>query len=257
MLCFPSTEDIRLQRVPLAEVICQVRFPPVLKIGSEQPIDFQERVRGWFPQLEVEQGMVVRMAPLEGETPVAKPEPRTFRFKSPDGHTVISLALNFYALSTAAYTHWDDFLDRLQFVNQAAREVYSLPYAERVGLRYINHLTLENTGSSSVAELWDILRPELTVLLRNDCWDEPQEMVSQLSLAAEGDERLTLRSGFRGGGEPIFLLDFDYYTQGNIPLENLAAISQHYHDMIYNAFRWCIREGKLAVFGPVPVDEGE
>ncbi len=201
--------------------------------------------------------MVVRMAPLEGEMSVAKPEPRTFRFKSPDGHTAIALALNFYALSTAAYAHWNDFLDHLQFVNLAAREVYDLPYAERVGLRYINHLTLENTGSSSIAELWDILRPELTILLRNDCWDQPQEMVGQLSLKGDGDERLTLRSGFRGGEEPIFLLDLDYYTQGHIPLENLTDLCQRYHDVIYNAFRWCIREGKLTVFEPLPVGEEE
>ena len=69
MLCFPSSEDVRLKNAPLAEVICQVRFPPVLRIGSEQPADFQERIRGRFPQLGVEQGMVVRMAPLEGEPP--------------------------------------------------------------------------------------------------------------------------------------------------------------------------------------------
>ena len=257
MLCFPSREDIRLQNAPLAEVICQVRFPPVLRIGSEQPADFQERIRGRFPQLGIEQGMVVRMTPLEGAPPLAKPEPRTFRFKSPDGHTTVSLALNFYALSTTAYTHWADFLDHLQLVNQAARDVYSLPYAERVGLRYINHLTLENTGSNNTSELWDILRPELTVLLRNECWDDPQEMVSQLRLSGEGDERLNLRSGFRDGEEPIFLLDFDYFSQGNIPLDDLTDLCQRYHDVIYNAFRWCIRDEKLGVFDPVPAHEGE
>jgi uncharacterized protein (TIGR04255 family) len=257
MLSFPSCEDMRLQRAPLAEVICQVRFPPVLKIASEQPVDFQERVRGQFPQLEVEQGMFVRMTPLEGEPPLAKPEPRTFRFKSPDRHTLISLALNFYALSTTSYTHWDDFLAQLQLVNQAAREVYSLPYAERVGLRYINHLTFENTGSNSVTKLLEILRPELTVLLRNDCWEEPQELVSQLLLSGEGDERLTLRSGFRGGPKAVFLLDFDYYIEGNTSLEDLSVLCQRYHDVIYSAFRWCIREDKLAVFGPIPVDQEE
>ena len=255
MLRFPPTEDIRLQRAPLAEVICQVRFPPVLRIGSEQPVDFQERIRERFPQLEVEQGMVVHMAPLEGETPVARPEPRMFRFKSPDGQTTASLALNFYALSTTAYTHWDDFLDHFQFISEAAREVYNLPYAERIGLRYINHLTLENTGSNSVTELWDILRPELTIMLRSECWDEPQEMLNQLQLSGGGDERLNLRTGFRGGEEPIFLLDFDYYARGNIRLADLADLCQRYHDVIYDAFRWCIPEGKLAVFGPVPVGE--
>ena len=132
-----------------------------------------------------------------------------------------------------------------------------MPYAERVGLRYINHLTLENTGSSNVNEMLDVLRAELTVLLRNKCWDEPREMVSQLRVSGEGDERLNLRTGFRDGGEPTFLLDLDYYAQGNIPLDHLTDRCQRYHDVIYDAFRWCIRDEKLAVFDPVPVDEGE
>lgn len=255
MLCFPKREDIRLERAPLAEVICQARFPPVLRIANEYPVAFQERIRGQFPQLDVEQDMVVHVAPLGAEPPSTEPKPRTFRFKSLDGYTVVSLALNFYALSTTSYTHWADFLDLLQLVNQAAREIYDLPYAVRVGLRYINHLTFENTGAGSVTELWGILRPELTMLLRGDCWDEPLEMLNQLLLAGQENERLTLRSGFRGGEEPIFLLDFDHYAEGNIPLENLPTLCQRYHDVIYNAFRWCIQEEKLAVFAPMPVAE--
>ncbi len=257
MIYFPQREDVRLQRAPLAEVICQVRFPPILRIASEQPVAFQERVREQFPQLEVEQGMVVHMVPLGPTPPSAKPEPRIFRFKSPDGLTIVSLALNFYALSTTSYTHWRDFLELLQLVNEAAREVYNLPYAVRVGLRYINHLTFENTGTNSVRELWEILRPELTALLREDCWDEPLEMFNQLSLAGGENERLTLRSGFRGGEEPLLQLDLDYYAEGNIALERVTTLCQGYHDVIYNAFRWCIREEKLVVFAPVPADEEE
>ena len=253
MICFPYQEDVRLERAPLAEVICQVRFPPVLRIANEYPVAFQERIRGQFPQSAIEQGMIVRMAPLEAEPPSAEPKPRIFRFRSLDGHTTVSLALNFYALSTTSYTHWADFLDLLHLVNETAGEIYDLPYAVRVGLRYINHLTFENTGASSITELWEILRPELTVLLKDDCWDEPLEMINQLLLAADGDERLMLRSGFRGGEEPVFLLDFDYYAEGNISLENLPDLCQRYHDKIYSAFHWCIQEEKLAVFAPIPV----
>lgn len=257
MIRFPQRDDVPLEHAPLAEVICQVRFPPVLRIANEQPVDFQERIRGQFPQLAVEQGMIVQMAPLGAEPPSAEPKPRIFRFKSLDGNAVVSLALNFYALSTTSYTHWADFLDSLQLISQAAREIYNLPYAVRVGLRYVNHLTFENTDASNVDELLEILRPELAVLLQNDCWDEPLEMINQLSLAGEDNERLTLRSGFRGGTEPVFLLDLDYYTEGNIPLENLPTLCQRYHDVIYNAFRWCIQEEKLAVFVPTPVVEGD
>jgi hypothetical protein len=105
-------------------------------------------------------------------------------------------------------------LELLQLLDRAAQEVYDLPYAVRVGLRYINQLTLDNTGSASVAELWDVLRPELTALPRSDCWDMPVEMVNNLLLAGEKDEQLTLRSGFRSAPEPTFLLDFDCYVGG-------------------------------------------
>jgi len=257
MLRFPQQEDVRLQRAPLAEVVCQVRFPPILRIAGEQPIAFQERMRERFPQLDVEQGMIVPMVPLSTTPPSAQPQPRIFRFKSPGDHTMVSLALDFYALSTTSYTHWRDFLEYLSFVHQAACEVYTIPYATRVGLRYINHLTRQNTGANNVSELWGILRPELTVLLKGDCWDEPQEMLNQILLTGGENEQLTLRSGFRGGEKPIFLLDFDYYSEGNIPLENLSDLCHRYHEVIHNAFRWCIREGKLGVFVPIPaVAEG-
>jgi len=252
MICFPRYEDVRLQRAPLTEVICQVRFSPILRIASEQPVAFQERIRQRFPQLAVDQGLAIQVASLGSESPSAGPQPRIFRFQSPDGHTMVSLALSFYALSTTAYTHWTDFLDHLLFVNQSMHELYDVPFATRVGLRYINHLTLENTGVRSLAELLGMLRPELTMLLRVECWDEPVEMLDQLLLRGEEDERLTLRSGYKGGEEPVLTLDFDYYAEGNISLDNLGDLVQRYHDTIYSAFRWCVQEDRLAVFSPVP-----
>jgi uncharacterized protein (TIGR04255 family) len=257
MLRFPTQKDVRLQRAPLTEVICQVRFPPILRIAKEEPVDFQEQVRREFPQLEVGHGILVRMS-SEGISPPS-PEPRSpvFRFKSRDGNATVSLAPGFYALSTTAYTHWDDFVKPLQLVSEAVRAAYELPYATRIGLRYINHLTLENTGVDSTTDLWNVLRPELTVLLRVDCWDEPLEMLNQLLLAGEEDERLTLRAGLKRGEEnkPLFLLDFDCYVEGNMELEKLLPLCERFHDVIYGAFRWCVREDKLRVFKPIP--EGE
>ena len=33
----------------LGEVICQLRFPEILAIGANLPVDFQEAIRGVFP----------------------------------------------------------------------------------------------------------------------------------------------------------------------------------------------------------------
>ena len=54
MLCFPPVEEVQLRRSPLREVICQVRFPPLLRIVNGYPVDFQERIRQHFPELGTE-----------------------------------------------------------------------------------------------------------------------------------------------------------------------------------------------------------
>ena len=46
---FPDAPRVIYDRNPLAEVICQVRFPPILRIEAQLPDAFQERVRNLFP----------------------------------------------------------------------------------------------------------------------------------------------------------------------------------------------------------------
>ena len=57
-----------------------------------------------------------------------------------------------------------------------------------------------------------------------------------------------LRHGLAPWGESRelgFVLDFDCYSEGEIDLDGLVERCERYHDVIYNAFRWCIREGEL------------
>jgi uncharacterized protein (TIGR04255 family) len=255
MLCFPPREDIPLGHSPLTEVICQVRFPRLLRIANEEPVEFQEKIREPFPQADIDQGVSIRVGVSDGESVPIRPEPRIYRFRSSDHTAMVSLASSFYAVSTKAYTHWQSFLGLLELVNQATRDIYDLPYATRIGLRYTNNITPENTGLTDLSELLNVLRPEFTALLRVDCWDEPLEMLNQLVLSGEDNEKLTLRSGYRSE-DTSFILDFDYYIEGNVSFDDLSSLVGRYHDVIYYAFRWCIRDEALSVFGPAPGGEG-
>jgi len=38
-------------------------------------------------------------------------------------------------------------------------------------------------------------------------------------------------------------------------LDELARLCDHFHNVIYGAFRWSIREERLDVFGPISLDE--
>ena len=48
---FPEAKRIIYRKNPLDQVICQLRFPPILKIDAEVPAKFQDRIRGDFPNL--------------------------------------------------------------------------------------------------------------------------------------------------------------------------------------------------------------
>lgn len=249
-LNFPHQPDIRLANAPLAEVICQVRFPPILRIADEDPSGFQERIRNRFPLVELEHGLLVRLPGLgaKGE-PAAEPQTRIFRFHSQDRLTAVSLAVDFFALSTKAYVDWDSFADNLRLATRAVTQVYRPTYATRIGLRYVNQFTRANTGCETIRELLEILRPELTAHAHNEIWGDAIQMDCRLLLADE-PAKLTLGTRYaQEDGEPVFVLDLDYYVEGQLSLKRLVEQCAKFNQVIYRAFRWAIRDDRLPVFG--------
>lgn len=252
-LHFPDKPEIPLANPPLAEVVCQVRYPPILRIAKENPSELQERIRHRFPGFGVEQPFKLQIPGLGsvGE-PSAELPPRLFRFKSTDEQTTASLAIDFCALSTNKYSHWLDFVDDLMVLHEAVVAIYQPAYATRIGLRYVNRFDRTNTGLDGMQEILALIRPELTSMLRSDGWSDPEEWLSQLVLA-DGDAKLTIRTALDSeDGESFLLLDFDYYEHGKMELAGLKEHINRYHKVIYRAFRWCLLDKSLAVFGSEP-----
>ena len=253
-LRFPEVEDIPLERPPLIEVICQVRFPTILSIGRSQPVKFQEAIRQRFPELEEEPRLQLRVVSGSGgAVSEVDASGRVFRFRTRTGDAVVALADESYSISTSNYTVWDAFAKDLALVHEAAISAYDLPYAKRIGLRYVNQLDFDRTGCKTLEELQEFLHPDLAALMRTDAWNQPDELVSQV-LLPDSDGRLVLRVAVRTASNesPIVLLDFDYYEEGpEIPLNDLVERCNRYHKVIYRAFRWSLRPDKLVAFKPV------
>jgi uncharacterized protein (TIGR04255 family) len=251
-LNFPSKPEVRLRNAPLVEVVCQVKFPIILRIVKENPVDFQERIRQRFTGYRIEQGLSARLpAPGGQEEAATEGGTRIFRFVAPDEQTQASLAVDFYALSTRRYRHWDDFAKDLSLIHEAAQAVYEPTYATRIGLRYINRITCANASVESFDEVLDLIHPDLTALLRSEAWTAPVEMVSQLVIPDDGG-RLAIRHGIgEEESERFFALDYDYFETGQLPLEGLLARLERYHQVIYDAFRWSLGDRSLARFEPI------
>ncbi|MFQ5419303.1 MAG: TIGR04255 family protein [Anaerolineae bacterium] len=253
---FPHKPEVQLARPPLEEVVCQVRFPPILRISREEPIDLQERIRRRFPLLRLEQGVQVQFpVPGNPNAPSAEFKPKLYRFVSQDEQTAVSLTVNFYAVSTHRYTHWQAFAADLQLVHDAVQQVYQPAYATRIGLRYVNRLTLENTQTRHKDELFDLLRTELTAMLRGPVWQDATEMACQLSFVEESAQ-LNFSVAYEETEDPAFILDFDYFEKGKLPLDGLVERCDRYHTLIYDAFRYCLPDKTLQKFQPVQI-EGE
>jgi uncharacterized protein (TIGR04255 family) len=252
VLRFPKVEDIPLRKPPLVDVVCQVRFPPILAITATPPVAFQDRVREAFPHLEAEHGLVVEL-PGPGsphERPQVGGTTTVYRFRSTTGTAAISLGQDFVAVSTSDYRGWPGFSDLIRLAVEAAQTAYRPADATRVGLRYVNALTLANTGAASATELVQFPRDELSVLLRTQVWNLPTRMLTELNLHDDHAD-LTFRIGFISNQDnPRVLLDFDCYEEGAIALDSVESRTRRYHDIVYAAFRWSIPDDRLSAFEP-------
>jgi len=253
-LYFTHKPDIRLKNPPLSEVICQVRFPAIFRILTENPTDFQELIRDRFPLLDMEQEITIRKpGSLSNDEPEKKPQMIIYRFATKDEATILSLAVNFFALSTSHYSHWYEFANDLRIGIIAIQDIYQPTFSTRIGLRYINRFTQKNTGMESFEKIIEFLHPDLTALLRNNVLRDATEMISQVILP-DDKAKLTVRTGYATeGDEKFFLLDYDYFEVGKLEITNLLERLDSYHNIIYDAFRWCIKDEILGRFDPIKV----
>lgn len=238
------------RRNPLADVICQLRFPEILKIPAETPMAFQEAVRGDFPKYARRQE-TPRPLLAPGEPGLQKGEPVIHhQFSSADGLWRVDLTSKFISLSCARYTRWEEFARRLDGPLVALIRNYHPAYFERVGLRYVNFfsrkaLELENAPYREMFAPW-CLGP-LT---------DPQVQEEGLSRCSV-DFDIPLRHGCRGkvhagpgmvsrngrqDPENKFVLDMDLYVQGSIPIKACVDTLQTLHIQADSIFRGAITD---------------
>ena len=245
----------------LIEVICQLRFPPILVIDTKEPADFQETVRETFPRYL-----------CQTETPPAAPgqTPQTVQnhnFISADGASKLALTKNFIALSTTRYTGWEDFAGMLDEPLGQFIRLYKPAYFERVGLRYVNGVSREQLDLGE--HRWnDLFQPPYLSVLDSDDVDEASVTKCSVDVERKLDEtaHLKLHAGpgvirrqirTPGGVQTIqeketrFILDLDLFASGNIRLPATMDTLQSLHDHADAVFSDAITDTLHNAMGPV------
>lgn len=221
------------RRAQLLEVICQLRFPTVLSIGTSDPVEFQEKIRASYPNYQ-------SLAPKDGEQ-----SGRSHQFVSADGCWKVSLTNSFLALSTLRYPGWENFAARLDELLAKFIEVYRPERFQRIGLRYVNAFSRKALGLQGVP-FRELIQPAyLGLLAEEDAEEHRFARVSQeVDVAVSAGGRMKLRCGpgqINRGGKPDdevrYFLDLDSYLVGNTELRLCVAALNTLHDGAWRVFR--------------------
>ena len=156
------TLEVPLPRAPLARVIAQARFPPILAIRDPDKVAvLQEALREIYPNLSQDQVHSIELT--GGQTPNVR-QGLIWRLSDgeKDARWRVSLGVDFVALETSSYDSRDDFLDRLRAVVSAVEHALKPASANRIGLRYIDRLVdeaVDHIGELVLPEVLGIIRP--------------------------------------------------------------------------------------------------
>ena len=244
---------------PLIEVICQLRFPTILSIGSTDPAQFQEAVRAEFPRYVARQE---QQPPRVVNGKVEQPAPITnYNFISTDGLWKINLTNTFVALSTLRYTRWEDFAQKLDKILALFIQIYQPAFFERIGLRYVNAFSRNRLGLQE--ELWDDLieSPFIGVLAEPDVDEKLTSKCAldvEMNLEKQCRMKLHAGPGMLGDGkkdpEPKFILDGDFSVlEKEIAAGSIAGHLSNLHDYAVRLFNAAASQELKDAMGPTPI----
>ena len=263
---FPAVDRVLYKKKPLEMVVCQLRFPPILRIDTDLPAAFQERVRGNFPDFHISSEFRIEMPGGIGEQ--IPPEllrqviqsngiTKNYEFQTGDGNWKINLTRTFMALTTKAYIEWDNFRDRFQDPFNALLDIYKPAYFSRIGLRYINKIRRSALGLENVP--WrDLLNANLIGMLNSPDiaeYIEGIDLVQRFRLAEEGSIA-TLISKFGKEGNPpeqVFSIDGDYTFPGKSEIAITIDRLNFLNIRSSRLFRWGISEKLHSAMEPEPL----
>ncbi len=265
----PTSEEVPLPRAPLARVIAQVRFSPILAITRPDRVaGFQEAIREIYPHLDLEHASHVTL--VAGQPPSISQEQiwrLTDRGQRPRWR--ISLSTGFVAIETDDYESRRDFLHRFDAVIDAVKSEFNPKEATRLGLRYIDRLT-----GDAVKRIREFVRSDVLGVAHGSqglSADDPSAVIrdsitrvmTEAEFKAKDGNRVRGRWGRMPAGktydpnalkpvpEPSWILDLDMFTSKPQCFESsrLLKTTEGFAETLYWIFRQIVTEQFLEFYG--------
>lgn len=216
--------SVTYQRSPLLDVTFQVTFPVNLQISSAPPVTFQAKVKSFFPNFSLTQ------------------DKTSYNFLTADQRGQLLLGQESLAVVARQYEGWSPLHQRITLAMEALQTEYPPPYFSRVGLRFRNIIRRSVLGLTD--KEWNHLlqRKWTGDLAWSEVAGEMKATHSQILMSLNGAEDLVcIRHGLTPIGQPAqemgYLIDHDFFVNGQLPLDTLAPKLTMYHQAAQRFFK--------------------
>jgi len=252
-MLFPESERVLYKKNPLVEVICQFRYPTILRIREGQLADFQDRIRKDYPGYSEQEPSIVVPPQIPKEFTAIIEQMKTppglasYRFSTRDSQRFISLRDEFMALAETNYEKWDSFIEEVMKAESALKEVYEPAFYSRVGLRYRDIISRRSLGLTNVG--WqDLLKPHIIAELGDkDISGAILRIQTRVIIKIHDipNGQVVLNHGLitpNGSDEECYLIDADFSVERKEGVDEPFEILGGFNRMAGRLFRWAITE---------------
>jgi uncharacterized protein (TIGR04255 family) len=229
----------RLKQPPLVEAICEFRIAEQEAWDWTVPGRLYERIQAEFPVRTQVQGMGVRVEQnaVQPSVQIVQAGPERIQLKRADGSALVQVGLHLLTINhLKPYPSWEEFLALIRRVLHAYWEVSPNASFERIGLRYVNHIRLEE-GKNDIGAYLTVV-PALPASLSRPIrsfyhrYELEQQDPSGLLIHQTGAQILPEE-------QPVFVLDLDFISDQVNHLQEPTTVTDwlnKVHDCVYTAF---------------------
>lgn len=255
---FPESRRVIYERNPLEEVVCQLKFPPILRIDSEPPAAFQETLRDAYPLLTESAATPLEIPPAIAKM-IAAELPgftgnRVYQFASRDDTWKVSLTRDFLAVSTREYKRWEGFRGRMAEALGALITQYKPAFFSRIGLRYRDVVRPTLLGLATIN--WsDLLEPHILGELSSKEVGPAIRLAARDVLVDLGQQgrQVRIRHGLgkvSSTDEACYVIDSDFYSEERTEVADVYEFLDFFNHYAGRLFRWCITRRLHELLGP-------
>jgi uncharacterized protein (TIGR04255 family) len=246
---FPESERVIYERNPLIQVACQLRFPPILKISHQEPVDFQDEIRYQYPLFESVQPQIPEISKIIQQFNLPFSYDLSHNFSSEDRQWQLIITKDFITLSTFAYERYEEFQTRLKQVLEVFERIYQPSFYTRIGLQYQDLIVRSKLGLED--KNWSEL---ITANIASELYDSDfatsiQSMIKNLILITDNGQinfkhgLVNVKESEKNNDEIAYLLDADFYTEQKIERDgNVWNVLDRFNQSARNLFRWSITD---------------